>query len=374
MPAIDVVVSTEISRSSRARQLEGMFDVPPAKKTTLHFTGDLPIESREWNIGLITGPSGSGKSTISRHLWPEQCARLLSWSHQSVIDDFDDRLPMEKIAEACQSVGFNTIPAWLRPYGVLSTGEQFRAMLARILLTDDDPIVVDEFTSVVDRQVAKIGSYAVAKHIRKRGKRFVAVSCHSDIIEWLQPDWVYMPGTGEFHWRLLQRRPGIDCVISPVHRDSWRVFAPFHYLTSELNRSARCFVLFIDDTPAAFAGMLIRPGTDVMGCSRLVTLPDYQGLGLAFVLIERVASLYRAVGYHVHTYPAHPGLIHGFDRSQRWVLRKHPGDRNRRDEWGRMGTRHCAVFRYAGPTADRDEARRVFAYWGGARSISKSPS
>ena len=78
----------------------------------------------------------------------------------------------------------------MKPFSVLSTGEQFRVALARHLLSDDDPIVVDEFTSVVDRQVAHIGSIAVSKYVRKRDRKFIAVTCHYDVIEWLQPDWI----------------------------------------------------------------------------------------------------------------------------------------------------------------------------------------
>ena len=40
---------------------------------------------------------------------------------------------------------------------------------------------MDEFTSVVDRQVAQIGAHAIQKYVRKHGRQFVAVSCHYDI-------------------------------------------------------------------------------------------------------------------------------------------------------------------------------------------------
>jgi ABC-type ATPase with predicted acetyltransferase domain len=53
-------------------------------------------------------------------------------------------------------------------------------------------VVVDEFTSVIDRQIAKVGALAFGKNWRRnKGKKVVLLSCHYDIIEWLQPDWVY---------------------------------------------------------------------------------------------------------------------------------------------------------------------------------------
>ena len=96
------------------------------------------------------------------------------------------KAPVKGPARMLTAVGFGSPPAWLRPYHALSTGEQFRAKLARVLLELQEP-VVDEFTSVVDRQVAKFGSEAVAKEVRRRDGRFVALTCHFDVIEWLEP-------------------------------------------------------------------------------------------------------------------------------------------------------------------------------------------
>lgn len=367
---IDVEVHTEASRSARALQLCGAFDVPIAERQSLRWRGDLPIEDRPWTVGLIVGPSGCGKSTIMRALWGDE--RKLEWHGRSVIDDFPEHLPVDDIVAACSAVGFNTIPAWLRPFHVLSNGEKFRVELARRLLEapdDGTPIVVDEFTSVVDRQVAAIGSQAVAKYVRRTGKQFVAVTCHFDVIDWLQPDWVYEPATNEFTWRSVQPRPRVDVAISPVGHDAWRLFAPYHYMSPELSRSARCFVAFVGEerTPAAFAGILFRPTKDRLsrhyGISRVVTLPDWQGLGLAFTLIDTLGAAYKARSAQLLNYPAHPAFIRAHDRSPHWQLMRKPaarsvqmGPRAAMREW-RQGGRACAVFRYIGKPDD--EAARV---------------
>lgn len=362
MPRVDLVVSSDVSRSSRARQLEAMFDVPIAESTTVEWHGEIELGD-DWNIGLIVGPSGSGKSSIGKYLFPDKIDRELAWTQQSVIDDFGTDLPMDVITNACQSVGFNTIPAWLRPYDVLSNGEKFRVSLARQLLEQDNPIVVDEFTSVVDRQVAQIGSHAVQKYVRKTKKQFVAITCHYDIIEWLQPDWVLHMPELRLERRLLQRRPELEITISRVDYSAWRMFAPFHYLTADLNPSAKCFVLFVGDRPASFAATLHRPHpkvNDVEGVSRLVTLPDWQGLGLAFVLAETLGAAWGAMGKRLHTYPAHPALIRGFDKSKNWAMVKKPGTFGSKPKTGSTSTidglihyRPCGVFRYVGPM-DRD--------------------
>jgi len=366
MPAFDFIVETEISRSSRARQLEAMFDVPAAEKCQIKFAGELPIEDKDWNIGLIVGPSGSGKSTILNQVFGQ--SDQLQWNGKAVIDDFDSSLSMQEISDACQAVGFNTIPAWLRPFAVLSNGEKFRAEMARRLLETNDVILMDEFTSVVDRQIAQIGAHAVQKHVRRSQKRFVAASCHYDVINWLQPDWIFEPATMRFHWRLLQRRPKLDASISRVNFSAWQLFAPYHYLTADLHRAARCFALFVNGRIASFAGLLHRPHPkvdDVQGVSRLVTLPDWQGLGLAMILVDHLGAAYKAIGKRLHTYPAHPSLIRAFDKSQNWKLIKRPGRFSKPD--GKTSTikgknsnsRPCAVFCYEGAAIDKSSAEAL---------------
>jgi len=113
---------------------------------------------------------------------------------------------IKEVVDLLTSVGFGSPPAWLRPFRVLSNGEQFRVMVARAIAETTGLIAIDEFTSVVDRQVAKVASHTVQKAIRRRKRQLIAVSCHYDIIEWLQPDWVYQPHTRDFARRRPQAR------------------------------------------------------------------------------------------------------------------------------------------------------------------------
>lgn len=348
-----------------------MFDVPPNKRHELRWKIDVPIESFEWDIGLIVGASGSGKTSIAKEMFGESAmsyADKLKWDAPSVIDDFDKSASIQDIAEMCQSVGFNTIPAWLRPYKVLSNGEQFRAKLARLLLEHPagSPIVFDEFSSVVDRQVAKIASHAIQKTIRKhKTKKFVAVSCHSDIIDWLQPDWVLDVSMNTFTRRSLRRRPDINVRIGNTPYSTWRMFAPFHYLTADMIPGARCFLLECEGRPAAFAGVIHVPhrAPNLKAVSRLVTLPDYQGLGLAFVLVETLGAAYGALGWSLNTRPAHPALIRAFDKSPSWEMTRRPGNYRTPGTTYTIdvaGSRPCAGFKYVGPNDPDPEAAKLF--------------
>jgi len=343
-----------------------MFDVPQTTEQTLSWHVDLPLHERAWHVGLIVGPSGSGKSTVARALFGDAMQQPAEWHGASVLDDFPADISVQDITSICMAVGFNTIPAWLRPYNVLSNGEQFRVSMARLLASSASLAVVDEFTSVVDRQTAHIVSHATQKFVRKHARQFVAVTCHYDVEDWLQPDWVFEPATCSFRWRALQRRPPLDVTIQRVPYAFWRLFARYHYLTSELAKAAQCFCAFLNQQPVAFAGVLYRPHPrvqNIYGVSRLVTLPDYQGLGLAFVLADTLGAGFRATGKHLHAYPAHPALIRSFDKSAMWTMQHKPGVFSMASDWRkkngrpRFGGRPCGVFRYTGPAmSDRNHA------------------
>jgi hypothetical protein len=143
-----------------------------------------------FKIGVIVGSSGSGKSTLLKKFGQEE--HLVWVADKSIISHFDN--PDDGI-NRLGSVGFNTIPSWYKPYSVLSNGEKFRADLARKVKTG---AVIDEYTSVVDRTVAKAASIALTRYIKTNNINNVVIStCHHDIVEWLEPDWVLNTDTGE---------------------------------------------------------------------------------------------------------------------------------------------------------------------------------
>lgn len=373
MQTIDIIRTTEVSRSVRARQLETMFDVPAKEKLTQTWQGGIDLDGEDWHIGLIVGPSGCGKSTLARELFADNYDVALSWGGKSVIDDFDKDLGIEQITAACSSVGFNTIPSWLKPYKVLSTGEKFRVDMARRILELESPIVIDEFTSVVDRQVARIGCHAIQKFIRKNDKRFVAVSCHYDIIDWLQPDWIFEPATMQQRPRGLLQRPSINCEVRRVHHKAWRVFAPYHYMTGKHNNAAMCYVLLVDDQPVCFNSVLHYPHPKIKNLKRLhrvVTLPDYQGIGFAHVLMGILGAAHKTIGNRLRAYPAHPPFIQNFRRNKDWKIveaskfrtstfRTKTKNFSKLKEWSFKPRFTGSIFEYKGEKMDLASAEKL---------------
>ena len=254
-----ITVESPITETPRVRQVRGLFDLAPQITSRLDWQVELPLDERPWNVGLIVGPSGCGKSTIVRHLWPHesQTSESLDWpSDRSILDAFPQSMSIKDVVSLLSSVGFSSPPAWLRPFGVLSTGQKFRVTLARVLAEQPALAVVDEFTSVVDRTVAQIGSAALARTVRARGQRFVAVTCHEDVEEWLQPNWVYRPAQNAFQWRLLRRRPAIELAVFRCRAAAWGLFKQHHYLSGQLSKASVCFLATWRERPVAFSAWI----------------------------------------------------------------------------------------------------------------------
>ncbi|NOZ39147.1 MAG: ABC transporter ATP-binding protein [Planctomycetes bacterium] len=331
--------------SFRVQQVAGMFDVPLEEKASERFSVELPEEDESWQVGLIVGPSGSGKSTVAKEFFADELYRNVEWPKDRAVIDCFGELPVRQVTELFTAVGFGSSPAWVKPYHVLSCGEQFRCDLAKALanadfgmrnaecvdtkldnsairnLQSEFPLVVfDEYTSVVDRQVAKACSMAIAKGIR-RGNipcRFIAVTCHYDVAEWLEADWVLDMATGTLQRRRL-RRPPIELEIHRCRMACWKLFARHHYLTGTLGTGSRCYLATWKGEPVTFCATLpVIPKKNHRRFSRIVTLPDYQGMGIGMRVVAAVASLHRSEGHRINVTSSHPALIRHCRHSTLW--------------------------------------------------------
>lgn len=332
MPKFDLTLKTEPTESFRSQRVAGMFDIDPSEKhLEKHWHVDMPFEEMEWNVGLIVGSSGSGKTSIAKKAFGSQYKEPFDWDERSIVDNFPKEMSVDAIIEHLSQVGLSSPPAWLKPYHVLSNGEKFRAEMARHLAeTPTEEIsVCDEFTSLVDRQVARVASYAIAKGVRRNNRKFVAVSCHSDIAEWLEPDWIYEAETGSFRRGSL-RRPKINLTISRRNSKIWNLFAEHHYLSKVIHPSAHCWVASYEDRPVAICAMwkFNHPHKNMANMwkiSRIVVLPEFQGLGIGCKLADTIAQKYIDEGLRVRLTSSHPVLHKHAVNSDNWVIVRRPG-------------------------------------------------
>ncbi len=357
MPRVDIVKSSEIKRTPRVMQIEGMFDLSADKISQESWELDFDLPDN-WNIGVIVGPSGSGKTTLARELWGDNFHRPLDDNDErAVVDLFSSNTSVKQVAAALSSVGFSSPPAWVRQYRVLSNGEKFRCNMAHAILESDDLVVIDEYSSVIDRTVARIGSAAIQKAVRKHNKKAVMLSCHYDILDWLEPDWVLKPHTGEYYCgRYLHQRPDIKLDVYTVHRSAWRIFRKHHYLNTSIAQASSCYAAFFEDQPVAFTAVMHFPHPSSKNFKRehrTVCLPDYQGVGIGNALSNFIASLYKQRGYRYLSQTSHPAMISYRNKSDLWKMTKKPGlspkiGRGGKNKWKVSSNRYLSSFEYVG--------------------------
>lgn len=357
-----IELETPVQNSFRVQQVSGMFSLEVGQTATDEIEyEEPPINEENWKIGLIVGPSGSGKSTVAKRLFGENLFFKGEWPEsKAVIDGFDERLSIKDVTSILTAVGFSSPPAWVKPYSVLSNGEQFRCDLARALslskITNNPNTIIafDEFTSVVDRTVGKVASAAISKGI-KNGNipcRFVAVTCHYDVAEWLEPDWILDMATGKVVRGCL-RRPEIKLEVRKSNRNAWPIYRKHHYLNHSIGSACgQYYEAFINGVRCAFLSIVSSIGhKNLRQVGRLVVLPDFQGIGIGIKLLSFVSELYKRQNLTVRIITSNPAMIHGLKKKKDWVLKdfgKKTSGKNSNIKYKTSGDRITATFSYIG--------------------------
>jgi ABC-type Mn2+/Zn2+ transport system ATPase subunit len=322
MPTFDIIKEIKPKQTFRVASVIGKFDLQ-SEHIIERFKGNIDIDN-EWQIGLIVGHSGTGKTTIAKQLFSDILINSFDYKNETILDDMPKECSLEQITNAFNSVGFSSPPSWLKPYNVLSNGEKMRVNLANAILSDNEMFAYDEFTSVVDREVAKIGSFAMQKAIRKTNKKFIAITCHHDVEDWLLPDWVFNTNDMTFYDNRKQKknRPEIKFRIYETKEKSkyWSMFAKYHYLSHTHNNAARVFIATVNDEIAGFISVIAQP-SGMKGqkrVHRLVILPDYQGVGIGVRLLNEIGKIYKNDNWRYTINTTSPSLINALKISDKW--------------------------------------------------------
>lgn len=312
-------------------------------------------------IVLIVGTSGSGKSTILNTLGNRQAQFDPG---VNVIENFSTA---ERGEELLLATGLRSIPTWFRPPGTLSNGERHRFEMA--LCIDQGITTVDEFTSVVDRDTAKSLAYSMRQYYDRsdQTKPLYIASCHRDIIEWLDPEWVYDTDLCVLENRRLPHRlgrPSITLTIRSTGPHYWDMFKKHHYLDTKMSRSGHYYVGLIGDKPVAFHAVLHSTNRDIHSYwrgHRTVVLPEFQGMGIGTAFSDAIAEFYVSQGVRYFSKTAHPSFGEHREKSPLW----RPTSMNKKSRTGSYLNPDGSARKmpgYGGTTTVRDAYRVCYSH------------
>lgn len=320
-----VRLQSEMSTSFIATKAANSVDLDIEKKSIheLEISADMKTP---FNVGLIVGNSGSGKTTLARQVFGEAALKERLDMSKAVIDQFPSTMTYEEVSGILSSVGLTSVPCWIRPAYTLSNGQRARAEAALAMISTDDVVVIDEWTSVVDRTVGKIMSNCVQKFARKYNKKVVLLACHYDIIDWLQPDFVIDCTTQTYTDRRSLprlREERIEFEIAECGRAAWKDFSKYHYLSEKLpGGTIHTFGLFIESKQIGFQCFAnYVPGRfELWHFNRLVIHPDYCGLGLGQMFLDETCKLMKEKGKILGKFSS-ISVYKNCKRNPKWKLR-----------------------------------------------------
>ena len=322
---MNIELKSKIQNDKYTNYVYDTFDIQNREETIVSIPMNLDgLNSFDWNIGVIYGGSGCGKSTILNTLGG---VKEIEFDKEKALISNFDWLEPEQASRVLTSIGLSSVPTWLRPFHLLSNGEQYRATLAYTIAkaNDGDIILIDEYTSVVDRDVAKAMSFALQKYIRRENKKIILASCHFDIMEWLLPDWTYSPEIGGSIVRadlLRLGRPEISLQVSRVEAETFDLFKKHHYLTEDVNKTYIFLLFEWNDKPVAINVIGRHIGRNSVEKSfresRIVVNPDYQGMGIGSKVSEFCAGIIKNTNAKYYTKTVNPALGEYRENNPNW--------------------------------------------------------
>ncbi|MBP6660911.1 MAG: hypothetical protein KA174_09515 [Chitinophagales bacterium] len=300
--AVDFTLKSDVSNTFRCKMAANSLDIDVNKKS-IH---NLKIENinipENWNIGLIYGASGSGKTTLAKHLFGDKIFKTVLDDEKSILDQMPEILEYKECASLLTGIGLNSVPCWIRPIKTLSNGQKARAEAVLLMCKNDGIICIDEWTSVVDRTVAKAMSHCIQKFAKKQKKQIILLSCHYDILEWVKPDWMIdcnkqsfeLPKSQDF---FFTKREQLEFTIREVGRETWKYFSKYHYLSEKLpGGKIHTYGLFLGENQIGFQCFAnyvpnVKGKREIFHSNRTVVHPDYAGLGMGIILINKTSEI-----------------------------------------------------------------------------------
>lgn len=283
---------------------------------------DVELKIGPKDIVYVTGDSGSGKSVlldaIGRDLNPQETARMstVEIDPEKPLIDTVGRSVNEGL-KILSKVGLNDAFLFLRRYNQLSEGQKYRYRLAKLVESEAQWWIMDEFCSTLDRDTAKIVAFNVQKLARKEGKAVVAATTHKDLFEDLAPSvHIHKRFGKEIMVKYHNNRYTPECTlvremrVEEGSREDYEELVQFHYRQGGHPPLRKVFRMMRGDE---FVGVILYcyPPITLIGrkkafrrkftaqevnenfaiISRVVLHPKYRTIGLGAKLVRDTLSL-----------------------------------------------------------------------------------
>jgi ABC-type transport system involved in cytochrome c biogenesis ATPase subunit len=279
---------------------------------------NLDIHIRPTDVVLITGDSGSGKSALLKALKADlaeeaQDARDITVNPDTPIVETIGQNTTEAI-QTLSTVGLNDAFLFLRPYRELSDGQKHRYQTALLAASEKPFWILDEFTSTLDRDTAKILAFNLQRQARRMGKAVIAATTHMDLRRDFAPNVhihkrygkevivKYYPKAKAAACTLLRQ----ICLEQGTVAD-YKSLSQFHYRANRLPPSRKIFTLkrkgelcaaivYSYPSPVTFGRSSVWKGSikqlqqEVSVISRVIVHPKYRSIGLGEKIVKETLT------------------------------------------------------------------------------------
>ncbi len=171
---------------------------------------NLEVEVRQGDVVFITGQSGGGKSlalSLLTGLMEKEGLKIadlnkIELPEIPVIDQVGKSTT--QAADILAKAGISDAWIFIKLPSQLSDGQRYRLKLAKLMDTDADVWIADEFGAVLDRVTAKCVAFNMQKVARVRGKTLMVATTHDDLKAELGPSLII---TKRFREKVLIDHP-----------------------------------------------------------------------------------------------------------------------------------------------------------------------
>lgn len=118
-------------------------------------------------------------------------------------------------------------------------------------------------------------------------------------------------------------KPNIKLTVSRVEYEVWKDldFCKYHYMNEDMPKYCRSVLFSWNNEPVAFCGVNKIPifgNNNSYFISRLVILPDFQGLGLSTKILNFIGGVVKNINGIVYIKTIHPNIGRSLEKNKLW--------------------------------------------------------